>query len=339
MSAKGRPERELRPLRGQRAKQSRERGGPIRAKDRPERELRPLGGQRAKQSRERGGPIRAKGRPERELRPLGGQRSGEATSVGAVRVVHPFDLSGRLALVTGGGSGLGLAIASGLASAGARVVINGRNQAKLDAAMESLAEAGHAVSMSAFDVTDEAAVARSLAEIESSIGPVDILVNNAAMNRRKSFADFSLDEWRELQATNTDGPFLITRGVVRGMQKRRRGKIVNICSLASDIGRPNIVPYAVSKGALRMMTRALAVELAAHNVQVNGIAPGFFKTEMNAPLIADAEFSAWVAKRTPAGRWGEPAEIAGAAVFLASDAADYVTGHILYVDGGFSASY
>ena len=253
--------------------------------------------------------------------------------------MNPFDLSGKLALVTGGGSGLGLAIAGGLANAGARVVINGRDQAKLDSAMEQLAEAGHSVSMSAFDVTDEAAVCKSVAEIETSIGAVDILVNNAAMNLRKPFADFSLDEWRALQATNADGPFLVTRAVVRGMQKRRRGKVINICSIASDLGRPNISAYAVSKGALKMMTRTLAVEMAPHNVQVNGIAPGFFKTEMNAPLIANAEFSAWVAKRTPAGRWGEPPEIAGAAVFLASDAADYVTGHILYVDGGFSASY
>ena len=252
---------------------------------------------------------------------------------------HPFDLTGKLALVTGGGSGLGLAIAGGFAAAGARVVINGRDQAKLDAAMESLAEAGHAVSVSAFDVTDEAAVAKSVAEIETSIGDIDILVNNAAMNQRKALVDFELDEWRRLLATNTDGPFLLTRAVLRGMQSRRSGKIINICSLASDIGRPNIVPYAVSKGALKMMTRALAVEVAQFNVQVNGIAPGFFKTEMNAPLIANREFSAWVEKRTPAGRWGDPSEIAGAAVFLASPAADYVSGHLLYVDGGFSAAY
>jgi gluconate 5-dehydrogenase len=252
---------------------------------------------------------------------------------------HPFNLDGKLALVTGGGSGLGLAIAEGLSAAGARVVINGRDQAKLDAAMEQLAERGHVVSMSAFDVSDEAAVCKNVAEIESAIGPIDILVNNAAMNQRKALVDFELDEWRKLLATNTDGAFLVTRGVLRGMQARRSGKIVNICSLASDIGRPNIVPYAVSKGALKMMTRALAVEVAPFNVQVNGIAPGFFKTEMNAPLIANREFSAWVEKRTPAGRWGDPSEIAGAAVFLASSAADYVTGHLLYVDGGFSAAY
>jgi gluconate 5-dehydrogenase len=252
---------------------------------------------------------------------------------------HPFDLTGRLAVVTGGGSGLGLAIAHGLAKAGARVVINGRNRAKLDAAAAALVADGHAVSVAAFDVTDEAAVNAGMAEVERTLGPIDILVNNAAINIRKLFDEYTLAEWRTLQDANFDGPFLVTRAVVAGMKSRRRGKIVNICSLASDIGRPNIVAYAASKGGLKMMTRALAVELAPHNVQVNGIAPGFFKTEMNAPLISNAEFSAWVEKRTPAGRWGDPQEIAGAAVFLASPAASYVTGHLLYVDGGFSAAY
>jgi gluconate 5-dehydrogenase len=140
-------------------------------------------------------------------------------------------------------------------------------------------------------------------------------------------------------AANLDGAFFVTRALLPALKARRQGKIINICSIASDLGRPNIVPYAVSKGAVKMLTRALAVELAPHNIQVNGIAPGFFNTEMNAALVADREFSAWVVRRTPAGRWGDPAEIAGAAVFLASPAADYVTGHVLYVDGGFSASY
>ena len=252
---------------------------------------------------------------------------------------QPFDLSGRTAVVTGGGSGLGFAIARGLAQAGARVVINGRNRAKLDAAAARLVADGHAVTVTAFDVTDEAAVNAGMAEIERAVGPVDILVNNAAINIRKPFDQYTLAEWRALQEANFDGPFLVTRTVVAGMKARRRGKIINICSLASDIGRPNIVAYAASKGGLRMMTRALAVELAPHNVQVNGISPGFFKTEMNTALIGNAEFSAWVEKRTPAGRWGDPPEIAGAAVFLASPAADYVTGHLLYVDGGFTAAY
>lgn len=252
---------------------------------------------------------------------------------------HPFDLGGRLALVTGGGSGLGYAIAEGLAAAGARVVVNGRNRAKLDAAVARLTAAGHAVSACAFDVADEAAVTAGVAEVERVAGPIEILVNNAAVNQRQPLGSFTTADWRALNAANVDGPFFVTRAVLPGMQARRRGKIINICSLASDIGRPNIVPYATSKGALKMFTRALAVESAPFNIQVNGIAPGFFKTEMNGPLITDAKFSAWVEQRTPAGRWGDPPEIAGAAVFLASPAASYVSGHLLYVDGGFSASY
>jgi len=252
---------------------------------------------------------------------------------------HPFDLTGRRALVTGGGSGIGLAIAQGLAQAGARVVLNGRSTEKLDAAVAEMIAAGHDATACAFDVADERAVREGVAGIERTQGPIDILVNNAAVNLRKSFDQYSVDEWRSIHATNFDGPFLVTRGVLAAMKARRRGKIVNLCSLASDLGRPSIVAYAASKGGLKMMTRALAVELASDNIQVNGIAPGFIRTEMNAALVADLEFSAWVSRRTPAGRWGEPAEIAGAAVFLASSAADYVTGHLLYVDGGFSAAY
>jgi gluconate 5-dehydrogenase len=252
---------------------------------------------------------------------------------------HPFDLSGRRALVTGSGGGLGFAIAKGLARAGADVVLNGRNPGKLDAARRLLDDDGMTAHSVPFDVTDASAVNAAIEDIELRIGALDIVVNNAAVNRRQPLADVSDAQWRELMAANLDAPFFVARAVIPGMKARRRGKIVNICSLASDIGRPNIVPYAASKGGLKMLTRALAVELAPHNVQVNGIAPGFFKTDMNAPLIADAEFSAWVARRTPAGRWGEPPEIAGAAVFLASSAADYVSGHILYVDGGFSAAY
>jgi len=252
---------------------------------------------------------------------------------------HPFALGGARALVTGGGSGLGFAIARGLAQAGAEVVLNGRSLDRLAAAVEALAAEGIAARVAPFDVTDAAAVAAGVTDIERTLGPIDILVNNAAMNVRKPLETFTPDEWRALMAANLDGPFLVTRALLPAMKTRRRGKIINVCSLAADLGRPNIVPYAASKGALRMLTRALAVELAPHNIQVNGISPGFFRTEMNAPLVADAEFSAWVARRTPAGRWGEPPEIAGAAVFLASKAADYVTGHLLYVDGGFSAAY
>jgi gluconate 5-dehydrogenase len=252
--------------------------------------------------------------------------------------LNPFDLSGRRALVTGGGSGLGFAIARGLARAGAAVVINGRNRDKLDAAAAELERDGAAPDVAPFDVTDASAVAGAIAALEHE-APIDILVNNAAINQRAPLDQFADADWRALMAANLDGPFFVTRALVPAMKSRRRGKIVNVCSLASDIGRPNIVPYATSKGGLRMLTRALAVELAPFNIQVNGITPGFFRTEMNAALVADAEFSAWVARRTPAGRWGDPHEVAGAAVFLASSAADYVTGHLLAVDGGFSAAY
>jgi gluconate 5-dehydrogenase len=251
----------------------------------------------------------------------------------------PFDLTGRLALVTGGGGGLGYAIAEGLAHAGARIAINGRNAAKLEDAATRLSRQGFEVRVVPFDVTQGGAVRAAIGELERVAGAVDILVNNAAVNKRGPLDGYSEGDWRDLMAANLDGPFLVTQAVLPAMKQRRSGKIVNLCSIASDLGRPNIVPYATSKGGLKMLTRALAVELAPFNIQVNGIVPGFFRTEMNAGLVEDAAFSAWVQRRTPAGRWGDPPDIAGAAVFLASPAADYVTGAMLHVDGGFAAAY
>lgn len=248
-----------------------------------------------------------------------------------------FDLSGRTALVTGSGSGLGLAIARGLGAAGAHVVLNGRNRAKLAAAAESLRRDGIAVEIAPFDVADPAAVREGVAAIAERVAPIDILVNNAGIQHRAPIAEFTDEDWRRVMATNLDAPFYLARAVIPAMQARRGGKIVNIASLMSSLARPTTVPYQVSKGGIAMLTRGLAVELAPHDIQVNAIAPGFFRTEMNAALTGNAEFTAWVERRTPAGRWAEPHELAGAAVFLASPASRYVTGQVLYVDGGFTA--
>jgi gluconate 5-dehydrogenase len=248
-----------------------------------------------------------------------------------------FDLSGTLALVTGGGSGLGLAIARGLAAAGARVVVNGRNRDKLEAAAATLRADGLAIETAPFDVADPDAVRAAMRALQDRLGAVDILVNNAGIQHRAPIVEFGDADWRRLMATNLDAPFYMARAVIPGMQARRAGKIINIASLMSSLARPTTVPYQVSKGGIAMLTRGLAVELAPHDIQVNAIAPGFFRTEMNSALTGNPEFTAWVEKRTPAGRWAEPHEIAGAAVFLASPASRFVTGQVLYVDGGFTA--
>ena len=249
----------------------------------------------------------------------------------------PFDLSGKTALITGGGSGLGFAMARGLAEAGARIVINGRGAAKLDTAASILKSDGLQVETAVFDVTDSAAVNAGIAEVVARCERIDILVNNAGVQHRAPIEEFSDADWRRVLATNLDAPFFLARAVIPAMKVRKAGKIINIGSLMSSLARPTTVPYQASKGGIVMLTRGLAVELAPHGIQCNAIAPGFFATEMNSALTSNVEFSAWVAKRTPAGRWAQPQEIAGAAVFLASSAADFVTGQMLYVDGGFTA--
>ncbi len=249
-----------------------------------------------------------------------------------------FRLDGRLALITGSSEGIGLAIARGLAQAGAAVVLNGRTSSKLDAAVAAMKQDGLTlVHQRAFDVTDAEQVRRSVDEIERSIAPIEILVNNAGIQRRAPIQAFALTDWRELMATNLDSAFFVGQAVAQQMISRGRGRIINICSVQSELGRPGIAPYAASKGALKMLTKGMAIDLGPLGINVNGIGPGYFKTVLNEKLVADEQFSGWLVNRTPSRRWGEVEELAGAAVFLASDASTFVNGHILYVDGGVTA--
>ncbi|MEO8755672.1 MAG: glucose 1-dehydrogenase [Casimicrobiaceae bacterium] len=252
--------------------------------------------------------------------------------------VSPFDLSGRVALVTGAYRGLGYAIARGMAQAGATVILNGRQPAALAKSVQTLVDEGLRADFEAFDVVRQDAIRAGVAAIAAKHGAIDILVNNAGIQRRAPFVEFQQKDWDDIIATNLTAPFLVSQAALPGMIARRNGKIIHIASLMSELARPTVVPYTAAKGGVRQLTRGMAVELAAHNIQVNAISPGYFATEMNRALIDDAEFNTWVCKRTPAGRWGEPVELAGLAVFLASAAADYMTGQIVIMDGGMSVS-
>jgi gluconate 5-dehydrogenase len=249
-----------------------------------------------------------------------------------------FDLGGRLALVTGSSRGIGHALARGLAKHGARIVVNGRDAEKVVKAAENFRSDGYDAHAVSFDVTDSAAVEEAVARIEKDIGAIDILVNNAGMQFRAPLEDFPDDKWHQLLETNISSVFFVGRAVARRMIPRRSGKIINIASVQSEFARRSIAPYTATKGAVRNLTKGMCTDWAGYGLQINAIAPGYFKTELNQALVEDAEFSAWIEKRTPAGRWGEVEELVGAAVFLASDASSFVNGQTLYIDGGMGAS-
>ena len=249
-----------------------------------------------------------------------------------------FDLTGKRALITGSSQGIGFALARGLAGAGAEIILNGRDQSKLDTATEILQGDGAKVYSLTFDVTDHEAVRTAVDGFETKVGSIDILINNAGMQHRTELHNFPADAFERLLQTNVASVFHVGQAVARHMIDRKQGKIINIASVQTALARPGIAPYTATKGAVGNLTKGMATDWAQYGINCNAIAPGYFDTPLNAALVADDEFSAWLAKRTPAGRWGEVQELVGAAVFLASAAATFVNGHTLYVDGGITAS-
>jgi gluconate 5-dehydrogenase len=253
---------------------------------------------------------------------------------------HPlFDLTGKTALVTGGTHGLGMAIAMGLGEAGAKIVVNDLVQEKITNAVEEFAKAGINAKGYIFDVTNEQEVIAYLELIEKEVGPIDILVNNAGIIKRIPIIDMAVEEFRQVIDVDLVAPFIMGKHVAKGMIKRGYGKIINMCSMMSELGRDTVSAYAAAKGGLKMLTKNMATEWAKYNIQSNGIGPGYFATSQTAPIrVGGHPFNEFIIQRTPAGKWGEPDQLKGAAIFLASAASDYVNGHILYVDGGILAT-
>lgn len=248
-----------------------------------------------------------------------------------------FDLTGKRALITGSSQGIGLALAHGLAGAGAEVVLNGRDAEKLQTAADGMADVG-TVHQLAFDATDHEGVRAAVDGFEAATGPIDILINNAGMQHRSELENFPADAFERLLQTNVASVFHVGQAVARHMIGRGAGKIINIASVQTSLARPGIAPYTATKGAVGNLTKGMATDWAKHGLNCNAIAPGYFDTPLNAALVSDPEFSAWLSKRTPAGRWGNVDELVGAAVFLSSAASSFVNGHTLYVDGGITAS-
>lgn len=254
--------------------------------------------------------------------------------------VELFDLTGKVALVTGSTHGLGMAVAKALAQAGATLVINGASSAeKLANAVEEYAAAGIKAYPYLFDVTREEMAEEYIDRIEREVGPVDILVNNAGIIKRIPALEMSVADWQQVITTDLTGPFIMSKVTAKGMKERGGGKIINMCSMMSEVGRDTVSAYAAAKGGLKMLTRNLATEWARYHIQVNGIGPGYFATSQTAPIRVNGNpFNEFILKRTPAGRWGNPEDLGGTAVFLASHASDFVTGQVIYVDGGILAS-
>ena len=249
-----------------------------------------------------------------------------------------FRLDGRRALVTGSTRGIGRAIAGGLAAAGATVVVNGRDEAAAGAFAEELRSSGHGAEVACFDVRDTQAVDGAVQDIESNNGPIDILINNAGIQRRAPLEEIEDEMWQEVIDTNLTAVFKVGRAVARPMLARGEGKIVNICSLMSQLGRATTGPYTAAKGGVKMLTQAMCTEWASRGIQANGIGPGYFATELNTALVNDPKFDGFIRHRTPAGRWGEVEELIGAAIFLSSSASNFVNGQVIYVDGGILAA-
>lgn len=249
-----------------------------------------------------------------------------------------FDLTGSRALITGSSRGIGFALAKGLAQAGAAVVLNGRDRGRIERAAAELRTAGFPVATSVFDVADRDAVGASVDAVESTIGAVDILINNAGIQHRAPLEDFPADAWERIVAVNLSSVLYVSQAVARHMIPRRRGKIINVCSVQSQLSRPTTAPYAATKGGVAMLTKGMCVDWAQYGIQVNGIAPGYFETELNEALAGSREFTDWLCRRTPAGRWGAVEELCGTAVFLSSKASSFVNGQIIFVDGGLTSS-
>ncbi len=247
-----------------------------------------------------------------------------------------FDLNGKTALITGGTHGIGLSIAKGLASAGANIILNGHSQGHMEKALEDLKQKNIEARSSLFDITDENAVKNAVKDFKDNKIEIDILVNNAAFTKRLNLLETSLSNFEKIVNTDLTGAFMVAKEIVPGMINRGHGKIINICSMMSELSRETTGAYAAAKGGLKMLTRSMAAEWAEYNIQVNGIGPGYFETELTGDLfVPGSRIYEYIRNRTPARRWGKPEDIQGAAIFLASSASDFVNGHILYVDGGF----